>query len=327
MNDKKNQVNEDNLTLFRFCFLLVSIVGIFFLLNGFIRSNFGYPPILDIPETGYRSAVAGNNDNLLTSVMGNKKLHSPWNLPADVRQPNSFIRKLEEKIFEKTNRRRTRRSINSLIGENGLELTARFHSSDMARKGFFDHQNLENVGPSFRVAKIHRRFIGLTGENIFKTTKDIQDPEQAAERIMEGWMNSPGHRENILRSSFDVLGVGCFEHLENNRPWVYATQVFGTSIARLSGDFPDTVKPGQEIPVSVETVHPGYKAPIAVLWVNAADRSRKEKFSLATAGHNIARGKLTAPGDRGLYQLVFHIPIKGKNNTYAICRGPLYAVR
>ncbi|MCP4156048.1 MAG: CAP domain-containing protein, partial [bacterium] len=259
MSDKNKYYHEDNMPLFRFCFLLVLVFGVLFLVNGFIQSNFGYPPIHDIAESGYRSAPVPGTKDVLAAVMGNKKLHSPWPVPADVRQPGPFTRLLEEIIFDKTNRRRIRRALHSLKNETGLRLTARFHSGDMAKKGFFDHRNPDNVGPSFRAAKIHRRFVGLIGENIFKMTKDTQEPEKAAEQIVEGWMNSPGHRENILRDKFDVLGVGCYEGLENNRPRVYATQVFGTLIARLSNDFPVEVKPGQTLHVSIESVNPGYQ--------------------------------------------------------------------
>ncbi|MCP4148654.1 MAG: hypothetical protein GY757_12985, partial [bacterium] len=91
---------------------------------------------------------------------------------------------------------------------------------------------------------------------------------------------------------------------------------------------PVEVKPGQTLHVSIESVNPGYQAPSAVLWVNAADRSRKKQFPLAASGQRAAAaGELTAPAKDGLYQLVFHIPIHGKKNTYATCHGPLFTVR
>ena len=42
------------------------------------------------------------------------------------------------------------------------------------------------------------------------------------EAVMEGWMNSTGHRENILKSEFTTIGVGCYEY--NGR--FYWTQIF-----------------------------------------------------------------------------------------------------
>lgn len=314
--------------LFRFSVLMVLIMGVLFLLGGIIKSNFGYPPTLEIPGQGYQSAPSGHAGDTLAAAMNNQKLWSPWPLPAGVQPPNALTRQLEEEIFKKTNEQRGQRSLEPLTGEEGLSLTARYHSVDMAAKGFFDHQNLENVGPSFRAAKLHRRYIGSIGENLYRMTKDTGDVSEAAERIMRGWMNSPGHRDNILRKTFDVLGVGCYEHLEDNRPWVYATQVFGTRIATLAQDFPAKLKPLQAVTIRVETVNPGYLAAAAVLWVDTANRSRENRFPLTavTGKSRSAEGKLTAPGAKGLYQLVFHIPEAGNSNTYSICPGPLFTV-
>ncbi|OAD23138.1 SCP-like extracellular domain protein [Candidatus Thiomargarita nelsonii] len=49
----------------------------------------------------------------------------------------------------------------------------------------------------------------MTGENIWQGQGyDVSDAQKLAELVVEAWMNSPGHRENILRQEYTHLGVG-----------------------------------------------------------------------------------------------------------------------
>ena len=59
------------------------------------------------------------------------------------------------------------------------------------------------------------------GENI-AYIGGITDPTALANKFMENWMNSEGHRKNILSTNFDSIGIGVYQ--SGNR--VYATQEF-----------------------------------------------------------------------------------------------------
>lgn len=84
----------------------------------------------------------------------------------------------------------------------------------MAARGFFDHTDPDGATPWDRAAKAG--IAGLGGENIARGQAD-------AAAVMEAWMNSPGHRANILNCDFKTLGVGV--HLGSGGPWW--TQDFG----------------------------------------------------------------------------------------------------
>lgn len=87
-------------------------------------------------------------------------------------------------------------------------------SKDMAVRGFFDHTDPDGKTPWDRAAQAG--IAGLGGENIARGQGD-------AASVMNAWMNSPGHKANILNCEFRTLGVGV--HFAAGGPWW--TQDFG----------------------------------------------------------------------------------------------------
>ena len=87
--------------------------------------------------------------------------------------------------------------------ESHLELAAQKHAEDMANRNFFDHVNPDGLAPTDRIRNSGYPMTGswATGENIAKGQPTAQD-------VMNSWMNSPGHKANILSSNFKELGVG-----------------------------------------------------------------------------------------------------------------------
>ncbi|BAU87675.1 allergen V5/tpx-1 family protein [Streptomyces laurentii] len=84
----------------------------------------------------------------------------------------------------------------------------------MAARDFFDHTNPDGDGPGERVTATGYQW-STYGENIAKG-------QATAAEVMEGWMNSPGHRANILNCDFREIGIGL--HTSGGPYW---TQVFG----------------------------------------------------------------------------------------------------
>ena len=84
----------------------------------------------------------------------------------------------------------------------------------MAARGFFDHTDPDGDTPWDRAAAAGISDLG--GENIARGQADAQ-------AVMEAWMNSPGHRANILNCDYRTLGVGV--HVGAGGPWW--TQDFG----------------------------------------------------------------------------------------------------
>jgi len=132
---------------------------------------------------------------------------------------------IEKKIFELTNEERKKQNERQLLWDEELAEVARDHSLDMANNDFFSHDNLGGEDPTDRARRhnydVHKElangwFSDGIAENIGKMpTGNVvgrghvsNDPDSIAEAQMYGWMNSPGHRANILNDKYDRIGVG-----------------------------------------------------------------------------------------------------------------------
>ncbi|MET9930937.1 MULTISPECIES: sigma-70 family RNA polymerase sigma factor [unclassified Streptomyces] len=122
---------------------------------------------------------------------------------------------VEEQVIALVNAERAKEGCGAVTGNSLLARAAQGHSDDMAARDFFDHTNPDGAGPGERVT--------ATGYGWSTYGENIAMGQQTAEQVMEAWMNSPGHRANILNCSFRELGVGL--HTGDGGP--YWTQVFG----------------------------------------------------------------------------------------------------
>jgi len=106
----------------------------------------------------------------------------------------------EMQVLELVNAERAKHGLSALSWDNSLADVARAHSRDMAARGFFSHNNPDGKTPFDRI-KAAGISDGSAGENIAAGQKN---PEE----VVDAWMNSAGHRANILNASFKKLGVG-----------------------------------------------------------------------------------------------------------------------
>lgn len=133
---------------------------------------------------------------------------------------------LEELIYLRVNNIRRKHEFPALKWTSDVAEVARRHSEDMARKGYFAHQNREGELVPDRLKKAGIAFT-VSGENIFKC---LNYPD-AVEKAIEGWMASPGHRANILNKEVTETGVGIFKVKDKSE--YYITQNFIKRAIRL----------------------------------------------------------------------------------------------
>ena len=84
-----------------------------------------------------------------------------------------------------------------------LELASQRHSDDMVRRKYYEHETPDGVDPQMRMSAVGYA-PAWTGENLYTGTGTESTPVRA----LKGWMESPGHRANILRPEFTEVGVG-----------------------------------------------------------------------------------------------------------------------
>ncbi|HPA26483.1 MAG TPA: CAP domain-containing protein [Acidobacteriota bacterium] len=149
--------------------------------------------------------------------------------PEPETRPEMSPEKLALMVHDYVNKERAKRRMQLLSWNDKLALAARLHSEDMAKKKYFAHKNLEGEDPTkraydigFRCEKKSGSFVKIgVGENISQgnTAKsvtyigeraypDYEDMDEIARKTVEGWMNSPGHRDNILNLDYTSEGIG-----------------------------------------------------------------------------------------------------------------------
>ncbi|AVH56266.1 MULTISPECIES: CAP domain-containing protein [Streptomyces] len=120
----------------------------------------------------------------------------------------------EAEVLKLVNEERAKVGCSPVAANSALSDLAQAFSEDMDLRGFFDHSDPSGLSPWDRAAKAG--IANLGGENIARG-------QATAAAVMEAWMNSPGHRANILNCDFKTLGVGT--HFGSGGPWW--TQNFG----------------------------------------------------------------------------------------------------
>jgi len=126
---------------------------------------------------------------------------------------------IDSYILDLTNQQRANYELEPLSFDSELSGIAIMHSKDMFDRDFFDHNNPDGDGPTERARNNGIRIVSGTwigiGENIGETPIGnvigcgyVYDELDVAKCTMDGWMDSPGHRENILNSDSSVIGVG-----------------------------------------------------------------------------------------------------------------------
>jgi uncharacterized protein YkwD len=120
----------------------------------------------------------------------------------------------EQQVVDLVNQERRKMGLPPLRVSARLAQAARQHSQNMARQNTGAHE-LDGVGPGERIRE--------TGYRALQWGENIAWGARTAEQAMSGWMNSPGHRRNILSAEVSEIGVGLAE--ANGVP--YWTQVFG----------------------------------------------------------------------------------------------------
>ena len=121
----------------------------------------------------------------------------------------------ELQVFELVNKERVNRGLAPYKYSAELSRVARFKSQDMIDKGYFSHQSPTYGSPFKMMEKFGLKF-SAGGEN-------IAYGQRTASEVMNSWMNSAGHKANILSQSFSHIGIGVAKAANGTLYW---TQMF-----------------------------------------------------------------------------------------------------
>jgi hypothetical protein len=139
----------------------------------------------------------------------------------------------ENEVLQLTNQFRSENGRSPLRLNAELNATAYGHSEDMAQQDYFSHTGKDGSLPWDRAKEVGYEARAM-GENIAAGQRTPQE-------VVQGWINSPGHRANLLNANYTELGVGYY-YLANDTGSVnynrYWTQVFGSGDTNPSSNLP-----------------------------------------------------------------------------------------
>lgn len=122
-------------------------------------------------------------------------------------QPAADSSQYAQQVLDLVNQERTNAGLQSLSMSSGLSNVAMAKAQDMYDNNYFDHQS-PTYGSPFDMMKSFGITYNSAGENIAKG-------QTSPAEVMNQWMNSPGHRANILNTGYTQIGIAYY-----NSAWV-----------------------------------------------------------------------------------------------------------
>ncbi len=132
---------------------------------------------------------------------------TPTPSPSPQPAPTDFATSVEQHVTQGMNAERVKNGLAPLTSDTKLSSIARAHSGDMLTNNFFSHSSLNGCNPGCRLNAAGYGWMSY-GENIYWMSGYDLSAQDTANKVVAGWMNSPGHRANILGTKFTNVGVG-----------------------------------------------------------------------------------------------------------------------
>jgi uncharacterized protein YkwD len=189
---------------------------------------------IPIFETRLKTAQSVVKDKI---IQISKEISTPGPLFGNLKSSNTILTK--EGILMWTNIQRKQNSqFESLNSNSDLDKIAQLRLEDMFSKQYFEHVSPTGESASDVADSVGYEYIAI-GENIALGNFGND------ELIVQAWMNSPGHRENILNKKYKEIGIAAKKGLyDGDEIWI-AVQIFGRP-------FSDCVEPSSLTKLEVE---------------------------------------------------------------------------
>lgn len=214
----------------KFFIFLAIIVILYFLFQNKIDKFFTD----DLGLAKPKEVVLQTIDDLLAETR--KNIIAPPPLKSDEDSLQSILIKSE--VIKWTNVQRQKNSLSVLKENLKLDLSADIKVKDMFINQYFEHKSLSGIGVDGLVKETGYEYI-IIGENL------AMGNFENSERLVEAWMASPGHRENILNSKYQDIGVAVLKGVYQGRQVWMAVQHFGMPISAC-------LKPNEDLKAEID---------------------------------------------------------------------------
>lgn len=142
---------------------------------------------------------------------------NPESAPS-VEEPTEYAAAVLQAVHRLTNEERKKAGVPALAYDEALAAVAAKHSEDMALREYFSHDSPEGCDAGCRLHDAGYTYVAW-GENIaWISSFEETSAEELAEQFVESWLDSAGHRRNMLSDNFTHEGIGIAEH--DNRTYI-----------------------------------------------------------------------------------------------------------
>jgi hypothetical protein len=138
-------------------------------------------------------------------------------------------------LVDETNVNREEKNILPLLANDLLERAAYMKAQDMATDEYFAHTSPDGKSPWYWLDQVDYNYLAA-GENLAVNFVDSED-------VVNAWMDSPGHRANILNEKYTEIGIATARGKYKGQDAVFVVQYFGKPVSALA-----VVKPIEQIP-------------------------------------------------------------------------------
>lgn len=161
------------------------------------------------------SPIASASDAMITESISPTVAVSPRTVPTLTPAPATS----QSAVLAQMNAQRAAESVAALEEHQLLTTVAQRHAHDMATRAYFSHTDPEGV--TFQQRILNSGYSGtLNAENLGLTSG-------TAVQVVSGWMDSAGHRANLLNASYVAVGIGAAHGTWQGMPVVFVVAVFG----------------------------------------------------------------------------------------------------
>ncbi|BAK16305.1 uncharacterized protein with SCP/PR1 domains [Solibacillus silvestris StLB046] len=154
------------------------------------------------PAKEKATPVTNNNNTKAPSNSKNQQVEAPVKTPSN--NVSQSVSEFEKQVVDLTNAERAKEGLKPLEMHSPLMEVAQAKSEDMAKNNYFSHTS-PTYGSPFDQIKSAGISYRSAGEN-------IAQGQRTPQQVVQAWMESPGHRQNIMNANYTHIGVGFVEN-------------------------------------------------------------------------------------------------------------------
>lgn len=137
-----------------------------------------------------------------------------------------------QRIIEETNKERQQKGLSTLVQNPNLDAAARAKAENMFEENYWAHFSPTGKDPWGFITKAGYKFV-YAGENLAKNF-------QNSDEVVQAWMNSPSHRDNLLNSKYQEIGIAVVDGTLQGQQTTLVVQMFGTPYNKVAVSSPGT---------------------------------------------------------------------------------------